>query len=56
MPTNRELAQTDPEFLRACALAGITPNKVQYHKWRQRRGAAYLRAHNTVRTQKQAPS
>ncbi len=42
-PTNREMAQTDQEFRKACEAAGVYPSRLQFRKWRHGRGAA--RAH-----------
>ena len=49
MPTNRELAQTDEAFRAACATAGVEPNRIQYRKWKSRRGIAFLTANHTTR-------
>lgn len=40
--TNRELAQTDPVFLKACKLAGVFPSRIQYRKFKYKRGQVWM--------------
>lgn len=46
--TNREMARTNPEFRRACEMAGVYPSRNQYMKWKRGCGAAYRIAHAPV--------
>jgi len=39
--TNREAAQTDSNFLKACELAGQLPSRSQYRKFKVRRGKVH---------------
>jgi hypothetical protein len=41
MPTNRELAETDPYFIAACRKAGVPNTREEYRKWRAQRGIAF---------------
>ena len=40
--TNREMAQTDPTFLAACKLAGVSPSRLQYRKFKYKRGQVWM--------------
>lgn len=39
--TNREAAQTDSTFLKACEVAGVMPTRQKYRKFKFRRGEVY---------------
>lgn len=39
--TNREAAQTDSTFLKACEIAGVEPSRQKYRKFKFRRGQVY---------------
>lgn len=39
--TNREAAQTDSTFLKACEIAGVEPSRQKYRKFKFRRGTVY---------------
>ncbi len=39
--TNQQFADTDIEFIEACARAGVQPNKRRAARWRSRTGYVY---------------
>ena len=39
--TNKEFANSNPNFLTACASVGLKPTKRQASRWRNRKGKAF---------------
>ena len=39
--TNKEMAERDPEFRRACEIAGLQPSRHHYRRYKYGRGRPY---------------
>lgn len=51
--TNRELAETDQLFRRACEIAGLQPSRTRYRRYKHGYGRPYEIAQGLLRTEAQ---
>ena len=50
-PTNRELAESDQLFRRACETAGVYPSRTRYRKYKHKQGKAFEVARTLIDNQ-----
>lgn len=48
--SNDDMAKHNKLFRRACELANVQPTRRQASRWRNRRGRAYAKRHDAVKT------